>query len=64
MAQSIVIIGGTSMLPGFQHRIISELYALMKKPKYQQDLSVKKFKMYKLPAKENYAAWLGGNVTL
>lgn len=60
MAQSIVIIGGTSMLPGFQHRIISELYALMKKPKYQQELSVKKFKMYKLPAKENYAAWLGG----
>ncbi|OWF35723.1 Protein phosphatase 1 regulatory subunit 37 [Mizuhopecten yessoensis] len=60
LASNIVIIGGTSMLKGFHHRIGSELYDLLRKPKYREQLSIRTFKFHKLPAKENYAAWLGG----
>ncbi|XP_060070556.1 actin-related protein 10-like [Ylistrum balloti] len=60
LASNIVIIGGTSMLKGFHHRVGSELYDLLRKPKYKEQLSIQTFKFHKLPAKENYAAWLGG----
>ncbi|XP_069119076.1 actin-related protein 10-like [Argopecten irradians] len=60
LASNIVIIGGTSMLKGFHHRVGSELYDLLRKPKYKEHLSIETFKFHKLPAKENYAAWLGG----
>ncbi|XP_062595456.1 protein phosphatase 1 regulatory subunit 37-like [Saccostrea cucullata] len=60
LAENIVIIGGTSMLPGFHHRLCVELYHLLKNNKYQNELSIKLFKFHKLPTKENCACWLGG----
>ncbi|KAL3874651.1 hypothetical protein ACJMK2_037633 [Sinanodonta woodiana] len=60
LAENIVIIGGTAMLPGMYHRIKEELFDLMKKPKYADNLSLKKFKFHRPPAKENYTSWLGG----
>lgn len=60
LAENIVIIGGTSMLPGFHHRLCVELYHLLKNNKYQNELSIKLFKFHKLLTKENCACWLGG----
>jgi hypothetical protein len=60
LAENLVIIGGTSMLPGFNHRLRSELYAHLKQPPYSEKLSLPAFKFHKYPAKANYVAWLGG----
>ncbi|XP_041351944.1 actin-related protein 10-like [Gigantopelta aegis] len=60
LAENIVILGGTAMLPGFYHRLRLELYYLMSQLKYRKQLAVKVFKFHKPPAKENYTAWLGG----
>lgn len=60
LAENIVIIGGTSMLAGFHHRLRAELYDLLKTPKYQKQMAIKEFRFHQLPAKQNYAAWLGG----
>lgn len=62
LAENIVIIGGTSMLAGFHHRLRAELYDLLKTPKYQKELAIKEFRFHQLPAKQNYAAWLGGQI--
>ena len=62
LSRNIVIIGGTSMLPGFLHRIQLELYNLMKQDRYQNKLAMKKFKFHQPPAKANYTAWLGGEL--
>ena len=60
LAENIVLIGGTTMLPGFHHRLCVELYHLLKNNKYQNELSIKLFRFHKLPTKENCACWLGG----
>ncbi|ELU12418.1 hypothetical protein CAPTEDRAFT_226238 [Capitella teleta] len=62
LAENLVIIGGTSMLPGFNHRLRSELYAHLKQPPYSEKLSLPAFKFHKYPAKANYVAWLGGSM--
>ena len=36
LAEHIHIIGGTSMLPGFRHRLLAELRALVQTPPYAQ----------------------------
>lgn len=59
-----MIIGGTSMLAGFHHRLRSELYDLLQKPRYEKHLAIKEFRFHQLPAKQNYAAWLGGRFSL
>ncbi|XP_074640089.1 actin-related protein 10-like [Tubulanus polymorphus] len=60
MAENLVITGGTSMLPGFKARLKDELISLSEQPKYKNKLTLGEFKFHELPAKENYAAWLGG----
>ena len=60
LAENIVVIGGTSMAPGFKARLADELKDLREKPRYKQRLFVDAFKFHSPPAKENYVAWLGG----
>lgn len=63
LASNIVVMGGTAMLPGFQHRLLAEVQELAtSRPKYRDHLAVKTFKVHKPPTKENYTAWLGGIV--
>lgn len=62
LSENIVIIGGTSMLAGFHHRLRAELYDLLEKPKYKDSLAIKEFRFHQMPAKQNYAAWLGGKI--
>lgn len=60
LANNVLVIGGTAMLPGFYHRLQMELQHLLQKPCYANDLGIKKFRFHQAPAKENYTAWLGG----
>lgn len=62
LSQNIVIIGGTSQMPGFLHRIQMELHDLIKQQRYTNVLALKKFKFHQPPAKANYTAWLGGSM--
>lgn len=55
-----MVIGGTSMLPGFLHRLLAEIRLLVEKPKYSNVLASKSFRIHSLPAKPNCTAWLGG----
>lgn len=60
LAENLVLIGGTTMAPGFKARLREELEKQLKFDRYKK-LNIKKFAFHSLPCKENYAAWLGGN---
>ncbi|XP_014639755.1 PREDICTED: actin-related protein 10 isoform X2 [Ceratotherium simum simum] len=62
LAENLVVIGGTSMLPGFLHRLLAEIRYLIEKPKYKKALGAKTFRIHTPPAKANCVAWLGGAV--
>ncbi|NXJ16259.1 ARP10 protein, partial [Odontophorus gujanensis] len=62
LAENLVVIGGTAMLPGFLHRLMAEIRHLVEKPKYKEVLATKTFKVHTPPAKPNYVAWLGGAI--
>lgn len=55
-----MVIGGTSMLPGFKHRLMTELQDLVSTPKYRSQLGINTFKFHSPPAKDNCVGWLGG----
>ena len=61
LAESLVIVGGTSMLPGFKTRLNQEMKSLLATPKYE-NLKISSFKIYKPPAQANYTSWLGGAI--
>uniref|UniRef100_A0A8C2MTX6 Actin-related protein 10 n=1 Tax=Cricetulus griseus TaxID=10029 RepID=A0A8C2MTX6_CRIGR len=46
LVEYLEVIGGTSMLPGFLHRLLAEIWYLVEKPKYKKTLG-------------NCVAWLG-----
>ena len=48
------------MMQGIKHRLKCELDDLLSKPKYNSRIHLTTFKFHSVPAKENYAAWLGG----
>ena len=60
LADNLVIIGGTSQLPGFRHRLKCELKSLLSRDRYKSLAAISSFKFHNPPAKENYVAWLGG----
>ncbi|XP_064342054.1 actin-related protein 10 isoform X3 [Camelus dromedarius] len=62
LAENLVVIGGTSMLPGFLHRLLAEIRYLVEKPKYKKILGTKTFRIHTPPAKANCVAWLGGAI--
>lgn len=62
LAENIVLIGGTTMANGFKARLKEELLSLIKESKYTDKLFLDVFKFHSPPAKENYVAWLGGEV--
>ncbi|KAL4613143.1 actin-related protein 10 [Arapaima gigas] len=62
LAENLVVIGGTAMLPGFLHRLLAEIRVLAEKPRYKQILSSRTFRVHSPPAKSNCTAWLGGAI--
>jgi len=61
LASSILIVGGTSMMPGFKSRLNQELLYLLSLPQYA-DIKITEFKVYEPPAKPNLVTWLGGAI--
>uniref|UniRef100_U3F9F7 Actin-related protein 10 n=2 Tax=Micrurus TaxID=8634 RepID=U3F9F7_MICFL len=62
LAENLIIIGGTAMLPGFLHRLMAEIRYLVEKPKYKEILASKTFRVHTPPTKPNCVAWLGGAI--
>uniref|UniRef100_A0A3P8UR70 Actin related protein 10 n=1 Tax=Cynoglossus semilaevis TaxID=244447 RepID=A0A3P8UR70_CYNSE len=62
LAENLVVIGGTAMMPGFLHRLLAEIRLLVEKPKYSNVLASKNFCIHAPPAKPNCTAWLGGAI--
>ena len=60
LAENIVFVGGTSMIPGLKARLISEIKDLQNHPKYMSKIQLKTVKVHRPPAKANYVTWLGG----
>ena len=60
LAENLLLIGGTTMTPGFKARLKEELEKQLKFDRYNK-LNIKHFAFHTPPCKENYAAWLGGN---
>jgi len=61
LADSLLIVGGTSMMPGFKSRLNQELLYLLSLPQYS-DIKIQEFKIYEPPAKPNLVTWLGGAI--
>jgi len=61
LAQSLLLVGGTTMMPGFKSRLNQELKSLLALPKYE-NVKINSFKLFKPPAQANYTAWLGGAI--
>lgn len=61
LAENILLIGGTCMMPGFKARLKEELYLQLKNERYSK-LKITTFKFHVAPCKENYTAWLGGKI--
>ncbi|TSK58019.1 Actin-related protein 10 [Bagarius yarrelli] len=62
LSENLMVIGGTAMLPGFLHRLLSEIRLMAEKPKYRDALATKSFRIHSPPAKPNCTAWLGGAI--
>ncbi|XP_064184952.1 actin-related protein 10-like isoform X1 [Anguilla rostrata] len=62
LSENLVVVGGTAMLPGFLHRLLAEIRFLAEKPRYQQVLASRTFRLHNPPAKPNCTAWLGGAI--
>ncbi|XP_055716823.1 actin-related protein 10 [Phlebotomus papatasi] len=62
LAENIVLIGGTAMIPGLTARLQEELIHLLDTDLYKGKLFIKSFKFHTPPAKANFTAWLGGSI--
>lgn len=62
LAENIVVMGGSAMIPGFKHRLLAEIRSLLNEPYYKNRTAIKTFKFHSPPAKENYIAWLGAAI--
>lgn len=63
LASNIIVVGGTSSLPGFKHRLFMDIKHLVTSDNnYKENLSIDVFKLHKPPCKENYVAWLGAAI--
>jgi len=60
LAENILLVGGSVMIPGFKARLLAEMKLLLASPLYKDKLKITTFKFHTPPGKENYIAWLGG----
>ena len=51
------------MMTGLKSRLIEEVKLLQQHPKYSSQICIKALKVHRPPAKANYVAWLGGDVS-
>jgi len=61
LANSLLLVGGITMVPGFKSRLNQELQSLLSLPKYD-DIKINQFKLHMPPSKPNLTTWLGGAI--
>lgn len=59
LAENIVLVGGTVMMPGFESRLYSELKFLLETKEYKNKLFFKRIVFCKPIIPENYCSWEG-----
>lgn len=62
LASNLLVAGGTSMLPGFSHRLLSELEDLIVQEERYKPLSECKFRIHNPPVPANIVSWLGASI--
>ncbi|CAK8673005.1 unnamed protein product [Clavelina lepadiformis] len=63
LAQNLLVIGGTSLLPGFRHRLLFELKEFAEsEEKYRSKLSQCEFRVHNPPVPANLVSWLGASI--
>jgi actin-related protein 10 len=62
LSENIVLIGGTCLLNGFKHRLVSELNDLIRKNSSLFLNKNMRFRFHQPPAIDNYTAWLGAAI--
>lgn len=63
LASNIILVGGTTLLPGFKNRFLKDIVHLAQTDhRFKENLHVDTFKIHKPPCKENYVAWLGAAI--
>nr|XP_026693093.1 actin-related protein 10 [Ciona intestinalis]XP_026693094.1 actin-related protein 10 [Ciona intestinalis] len=63
LARNLLVTGGTSMLPGFRHRLLFELKELVQhEERYNSKLSECEFRVHNPPIHANLVGWLGASI--
>jgi len=63
LAKNLVFIGGTSMVPGFKHRVLTELNeAIRSEERYRESLAECEFRLHNPPTHPNLVSWLGASI--
>eukprot|EP01117_Protostelium_nocturnum_P011688 TRINITY_DN4255_c0_g1_i1.p1 TRINITY_DN4255_c0_g1~~TRINITY_DN4255_c0_g1_i1.p1 ORF type:complete len:483 (+),score=108.34 TRINITY_DN4255_c0_g1_i1:151-1599(+) len=63
ISQNILIIGGTSMIPGFKSRLMREIRLLTQHPSFSELSGLKdQFCLLKCPHQSNCVGWIAGSV--
>jgi len=62
LASNIIVTGGTSMLPGFRHRLLKEMYEVVKTIQAYEKLKGCEFHVHNPPTLPNTVSWLGGSL--
>uniref|UniRef100_A0A3F2YW34 Actin-related protein 10 n=1 Tax=Anopheles dirus TaxID=7168 RepID=A0A3F2YW34_9DIPT len=62
LAENLILIGGSTMVPGLAARLKAELMALLGSDLYRERLFVSGFKFHKAPSEPNFTGWLGGSI--
>lgn len=61
LAANLILVGGTTMMPGFKARLNQELKSLLNIKKYSS-LKIDRFKVHQPPGRPNFTSWLGGAI--
>nr|CAB3219888.1 actin-related protein 10 [Phallusia mammillata] len=62
LARNVLVTGGTSLLPGFKHRLLFEMKEIIKEEQRYEKLSECEFRVHQPPTKANLVAWLGASI--
>eukprot|EP00112_Aurelia_sp_Birch-Aquarium-sp1_P023144 Seg679.1 transcript_id=Seg679.1/GoldUCD/mRNA.D3Y31 product="Actin-related protein 10" protein_id=Seg679.1/GoldUCD/D3Y31 len=62
LSENIVLIGGSTMVPGFEARILAELKQQLNGGLFSKKLAFKNLKLRRPPVQANYVSWLGAAI--
>lgn len=62
LSENVLLIGGSTMTPGFEARILAEVKQLLNEMPYSKVLAFRNIKLRQPPVQSNYVSWLGGAI--